>query len=336
MAWLYAPVAADLKRDCILCSPVNIAPYVLLKGKPTPLHALSRLWKKRAWVRVLCGMTLPPSILDRGVESYISSLRDTPASRSQTPESVLANAMNVISGPTSGGLYSRLCRNTFSVRTSPRILPEDSIQSKVTWNNYVTGLKRESSARLKSALRICANDFSSLGSWPTPNTVDQKGGTRNGKGQKQLCHVVKNNWPTPAAAQCVQGQNDPDGRRGQTLVGAARGQNWPTPRASDGPNQRGSKGYLMLPSAIQNWGTPAARDWRAGAGRNGQLSTDIFRGRGPQDAGKSKTLGSNLVLNPLWVEQLMGWPPGTSNYTCSEMELSRWLRQWRLWLFGVI
>ena len=26
--------------------------------------------------------------------------------------------------------------------------------------------------------------------FPTPNTVDANGGTRNGKGQKQLCHTV--------------------------------------------------------------------------------------------------------------------------------------------------
>jgi hypothetical protein len=27
--------------------------------------------------------------------------------------------------------------------------------------------------------------------WPTPNTVDAKGGTRSGSGQNQLCHVVQ-------------------------------------------------------------------------------------------------------------------------------------------------
>ena len=36
-------------------------------------------------------------------------------------------------------------------------------------------------------------------------------------------------WPTAAAAQEIQGQNEPDGRRGQTLVGSARGQDWQTP-----------------------------------------------------------------------------------------------------------
>lgn len=41
---------------------------------------------------------------------------------------------------------------------------------------------------------------------------------------------------------------------------------WPTPRATDGakggPNQAGSKGDLMLPSATAQWPTPASRDYR--------------------------------------------------------------------------
>jgi hypothetical protein len=41
-------------------------------------------------------------------------------------------------------------------------------------------------------------------------------------------------------------------------------QAWPTPKGTDGtkggPNQAGSKGDLMLPSAAAQWPTPAARD----------------------------------------------------------------------------
>ena len=66
---------------------------------------------------------------------------------------------------------------------------------------------------------------------------------------------------------------------------------WPSPRASDGekggPNQRGSKGDLMLPSAVQRamWPTPASADAQGGkirkdisatgrlpGGRKGQVS----------------------------------------------------------------
>ena len=88
MAWLYVPVDTDLKRDCILFCPEPTAPYVLLNGKPTPLLAWSRQWKTKPWRRFLSGMMLPHSILNRGVDSYISSLRDIHASLSASPESV--------------------------------------------------------------------------------------------------------------------------------------------------------------------------------------------------------------------------------------------------------
>ena len=51
---------------------------------------------------------------------------------------------------------------------------------------------------------------------------------------------------------------------GATDVPTAKAMGWPTPRGTDGtkggPNQAGSKGDLMLPSAAAQWPTPAARD----------------------------------------------------------------------------
>jgi hypothetical protein len=51
---------------------------------------------------------------------------------------------------------------------------------------------------------------------------------------------------------------------GVTDVPTAKATGWPTPKGTDGtkggPNQAGSKGDLMLPSAAAQWPTPAARD----------------------------------------------------------------------------
>ena len=49
--------------------------------------------------------------------------------------------------------------------------------------------------------------------WPTPNTVDAKGGTRTGKGQVQLCHVVK--VPTPTARDWKSGSHATQEERGR-------------------------------------------------------------------------------------------------------------------------
>lgn len=94
-----------------------------------------------------------------------------------------------------------------------------------------------------SGLRINESDY---GYWPTPNTVDANGGTRHSPGQAQLCHKVKE-YPVMAR---------------------------PSPRATDaengGPNQHGSKGDLMLPSAVMQWQTPVAAD-----------ATGSRKGKGP-------------------------------------------------------
>lgn len=88
-------------------------------------------------------------------------------------------------------------------------------------------------------------------------------------------------WPTPAAAQAIQGENEPDGRRGQTLVGAARGQEWPTPNTVDAK----------------------------GGTRRGEGQTQLCHIAGQPDPANSSTNGKRLgLLNPAWVTQLMGYP----------------------------
>jgi len=49
--------------------------------------------------------------------------------------------------------------------------------------------------------------------WPTPNTVDAKGDTRNGRGQVQLCHLVRT--PTPTARDWKSGSQATQAERGR-------------------------------------------------------------------------------------------------------------------------
>jgi hypothetical protein len=79
---------------------------------------------------------------------------------------------------------------------------------------------------------------------------------------------------TPTAQLAVNGGSQhPDKRKagghGPTLADQVEHQLLPTPRATDGtkggPNQRGSSGDLMLPSAVMELlPTPAARDFKSG------------------------------------------------------------------------
>jgi len=70
-------------------------------------------------------------------------------------------------------------------------------------------------------------------------------------------------WPCVTASTGGQNATAPtnherSGKHGTNLKGVVMA--WPSPRATDGskggPNQRGSKGDLMLPSAVQMWPTP--------------------------------------------------------------------------------
>lgn len=137
----------------------------------------------------------------------------------------------------------------------------------------------------------------------------------------------------------------------ERLTDETDGGAWPTCRASDGehggPNQRGSKGDLMLPSATVQWSTPSAavtlggnlsrggnrkgelllqgqakwmtastRDWEDGANPSAQAPPNSLLGRqaprsgisGPQSSADGRNL--RLRLNPLFVEWLIGWPIG--------------------------
>lgn len=82
-------------------------------------------------------------------------------------------------------------------------------------------------------------------------------------------------WPTPVAAQAIQGQNELDGKRGQTLVGAARGQPWPTPTLHGNHNRKGASKDSGdgLSTAIKQWPTPKTVDSKSGGQAERQRRT---------------------------------------------------------------
>ncbi len=115
------------------------------------------------------------------------------------------------------------------------------------------------------------------GEWLPPNVpnggrcvsrelVEAKGMTRTGEKRTVGLESQSRYWMTPSVSNSQGNEYTRDrGQPGQerlTLTGQA--QQWPTPRATDGtkggPNQAGSKGDLMLPSAAAQWPTPRAEE----------------------------------------------------------------------------
>lgn len=138
--------------------------------------------------------------------------------------------------------------------------------------------------------------------------VKAKGINGNGMG-KPLAIAAQELMPTPRATRGGSGtetmyalgaeRSDEDRPQGEVLM--------PTPRATDGtkggPNQRGSSGDLMLPSAVQtvttNWGPyeGAVRRWEAVLGRPAPAPTE------PNTKGGQR-------LSPRFTEWMMGVPEG--------------------------
>ncbi len=164
---------------------------------------------------------------------------------------------------------------------------------------------------------------------PTPDAyAGSRGGTqhpdkrRGGGHSVALADVAEHALlPTPKTTD-AQHSSPADLKRHNPGLRAVSGL-LPTPRATDGtkggPNQRGSSGDLMLPSAVHLLPTPAVNDM--GAGKTveawdewGQYAPAIARweailGR-PAPAPTETTMKGAQRLSPRLVEWMMGLPEG--------------------------
>ena len=169
------------------------------------------------------------------------------------------------------------------------------------------------------------------GLWRTPSSqiIEAKSSVKKLSNRKpsdpQVGLADQVMYPTPAAAHAEQRQNEYDGKRGQTLLGAAKGQLWPTPNRPDGGrtipedadwkgrtvayNKKGKKVQVGLESAVKKWPTPRQQD--SYERRNWKTIKKINENGGDLTLpSKVKYQEGGGQLNPDWVEWLMGWPIG--------------------------
>lgn len=260
MSWLYVPALEDSNSASASPSPERAA-SVTSRGKPMPPQSLSRAWKTGGFIRRLSGLTLEPSILNRGVASFIASLRETPASPTASPGSAWAT-------PTTAGSSTRFSASSIacglivsSARTSRGTPTGSSQPSSRHWKGWATALRRDYSARPKPGRPI---NGSACSSWPTARTV--AGGYTRDKGdpekERPTLEGLSKTWTTPRASDGEKGgPNMSFGGGGTPLPTMAA--HWPTPRASEaGPDfakaERSNTG-LALPAAAVAWPTPSAK-----------------------------------------------------------------------------
>lgn len=306
----------------------TIALCVTSSGKPT-LRPLSwRGWRTRPWIRLLCGTTCSPSTLDAGVERWISSLRDTPASPSALPANCAARRTPDTSGPASGKSSPNADPAGSSSRTSPTICGLEATRSPETFSAWGTALRAHCGRRRKQALRTSASGCSS---WPTAKVSSGAYSYIQGNHSKPVLNLegAAKAWPTPAASVINDGEplEKWEERRQRNLAKHVNGNGHGTP----------------LTIAAQAWATPTSRDWKDGADPSAEVETNSLLGRqaprsGIGGAGSSSDgRDSRRLLNPNFVDWLMGYPPGWTGCAPLGTEFARrrlqmrslnWLSRW--------
>lgn len=286
MTWIYvpslsAPESEDSSSASDSPSEVEYEPFVMSSGKLTRRPLSWRGWKTRPWIERLYGTISRPSMALRGAESWISSLRDSPASPSARPARSSSSETLDGSGLISSASFARWSRASSSWRT---------------WTLSLDG-----------------------GSEPFSGRFPNSGSMRNG-----MCFRRKESEPLTG------------------VVGSTSLRGWPTPISRDwkGRPQRPEE-KSSLPVAASMWATPTAGDSKASGSRNapgsaahkGTSLTDMIRtgdshGRRDPETGKDGRSGSvPAVLNPRFVETLMGLPVGWSDCTPLETgSFQSWLR----------
>lgn len=324
------------------------------RGKPSRRRNWYQRWKRDIWLQRLCGAMPEPSTADAGVDAWTASLAASRASRTVSPESGSSAKTLATSGRPPAASSSSLARGSSSSRTSAACSPAAAPSGfGETFTDWALRVREDCSRRRKSVRATKENGSSSL-QWRTPASNNgERGGmtpeereehTLNLQDQVQGFKVSA--WPTPTANDW-KGSGPTlersDGKMRGDRLDYATEQLWRTPRASDGekggPNQAFGAGGIPLAAQSVQWTTPCADDTSTRTKRFAQGGTPLSMQASFHQAHPTYQVGQvsshpRRSLNPLFVEWLMGWPPGWTllawtDLGCSATALSLWRQRMR-------
>lgn len=294
MAWLFVPATEDSTSDSNWQSEPITEPYVTLSGKAQQRPLSWRGWKTRPWIKLLSGMILPHSTASRGVERWISSLPDSLASRSPSPESGTARQTTGTCGHTSTELSGSADHRPYFLRTCPASsqlsLFTIDPKSQATSVRWTTPSRTRQTLVDVTTLKITGNgytgDFSentgsaycsiSSANWKHLVTELSRESLQRWKSAPATSGRGCSSWPTATSGK----PTNPNSRRGAaSLEGKAK--QWPTPNAgpqndtdtnwqkrrAECKERHGNNGFgLTLGMATQQWQTPATDSFRSRGG----------------------------------------------------------------------
>lgn len=193
--------------------------------------------------------------------------------------------------------------------------------------------------------------------WPTATTTDSAGArTFDADGNRIRANAgatltdASQMWPTPMAGTPAQNGNSAAGNNDFSRAADALGRNvmaqaaqWTTPQAHDvtmrgnGQVPTAAAGNRCLARDADGFTRPDPAIWPDGAMscRTIQRGRQLYRlamstvSRATLRRWSKRDAWTKRRLNPVFVEWLMGWPPGHALCGCSATEFTRWQRDMR-------
>lgn len=287
--------------------------WVTLNGKAAQRPCSWKGWRQRTWSQRLFGAAIWRNWTPPHFEDWIGFLPDSLASRTRLPGSVEGFPMSVQSGPLQEPSLSKWGPDSCSWRTSPDLFQSCSPEFSGTWPKW--GSMRNGCVYERSMLER-ATGGSDCSSWPTPSAslpqdgedpetwfarreeLKKKGNSGNGAGVPLA--IAAKSWPTPAARDEKSGDAS-----AATLERNARPLNevvkaWKTPNARDGENGIALRGEDHI------WGYRGLDEHVVAFHQAHPSSIN-----GPKS---SKPAQTSLQLSPRFVEWMMGFPIGWTEF----------------------
>ncbi len=237
------------------------------------------------------------------VASWIALLRVIRASPLASRENKKGKTTQDISGQMCFAWFKKSLQDSVSLKTYPDIYDWGLSKSTMTYPAWVAALRQACSQRRKSVHLINGSDCSF---WRTVKAKEPMGGCLTYKKFKErlgagmplsLRDQVKHMWPTVRVSS-ANGQ-----RAGRTRLSNLREQiNWPTPIASE-------QKYRLKGNSQQSKG----------------LTSTVIQSHHSRPGQMEIGTKSQPVLNPQFVEWLMGWPIGWTEFEPVETVSSHWL-----------
>jgi len=274
--------------------------------------------------------------------------------------------------PGHGSSSSRMSPECLRRGLTKSLAPSASFE---TYADLVSRLRLDCSLRRRSAPATSGN-ASSSSAWPTPSVMltgertspqafearrlrlKAKHGSRTGNGAGPDLAMIAKQWPTPTAVihRSVYASEETHCRNARPLqefVGL-----WATPTSSENsnrttqmaPSHGNGHGIVLAGQAAdfsKRWATPRSHEVGQYQNSKGNKSKPVSTLTGQALSLPDRpisTVGEEFshirrTLNPLFVEWLMGWPPGWTSvgltppastvFACSATALSVWKQRMR-------